>query len=137
MTFGYKHVMQRHLERHHRPQPNGVTSTSTTAPIPDQTSTSEVGNIISLLTGQDYYESQNPSKANAAHRSRVIACPWPDAFGATQFPGGNSKNQSAEPSAKCAFTFSRAYDLRRHLRSAHKLEVDADEVSAWVSEHKR
>jgi general transcription factor IIIA len=135
MAFGYKHVMQRHIERHHHPSQAGSISTST---LPLYASSGQeqvpaIGHAIGLITGQDYHESRNPPKANATHRSRVIACPWPDAFGAKKFLGGSA---SAGHSTKCAFIFSRAYDLRRHLRSAHGLDVDAHEVSAWVLEYK-
>ncbi|KAG9087691.1 Strongly-conserved Zn-finger binding protein (TFIIIA), partial [Ceratobasidium sp. UAMH 11750] len=107
-SFGYKHVMQRHLERHHR---------ETATPVPAQAS---APTTISALTGQ---------QRSVKNRPRIIACPWPDAFGA-----GDSADQTAP---RCAFRFSRAYDLRRHLKSAHGLEVESDEVAAWVSGHKR
>lgn len=137
MTFGYKHVMQRHLERHHRPVPSSLPAPPERAPDKRE-DTSTMGNVIALLTGQDYHEPlvTSKAKAKAAHRPRVIACPWPNAFGGTRFSSG-SDNPTVNHPSKCAFMFSRAYDLRRHLRSAHGLEVGAHEVGAWVSERKR
>ncbi|QRV73745.1 C2H2 zinc finger [Ceratobasidium sp. AG-Ba] len=107
-AFGYKHVMQRHLERHHR-----ETAPSPPTPIAESS--------IEALIGH---------QRSAKNRPRLIACPWPNAFG-------------PEPSisagmirTRCAFKFSRAYDLRRHLKSAHCLEVEADEVGFWVEEQR-
>ncbi|KAG8729052.1 Strongly-conserved Zn-finger binding protein (TFIIIA) [Ceratobasidium sp. 428] len=106
-SFGYKHVMQRHMERHHR---------ETATPAPAQPPAS---NTIGSLSGQ---------QCSAKNRPRVIACPWPDAFGADPVV-----NQTA---SRCAFRFSRAYDLRRHLKSTHGLEAGSDEVNAWVLKQK-
>ncbi|KAF8600465.1 hypothetical protein BDV93DRAFT_525337 [Ceratobasidium sp. AG-I] len=123
LSFGYKHVMQRHVERHHSNRQDEPSTAST----PE--SSYALGQTISLLTGQDYLRVSTKSKLQ-----RVIACPWPDAFGAEDVP------QAAGPASvgsRCAFMFSRAYDLRRHLRSAHGLEVEAEDVNSWVVERKR
>jgi hypothetical protein len=123
--------MQRHLERHHRPPPIGAPSTYTNPDLNQAQSPKDAG-IIGLLTGQDYHETVDPSKNGVVHQPRGIACPWPNAFG----PKNVSETHRTESSANCAFMFRRAYDLRRHLRSAHGLEVDANEVGAWVLAHK-
>ncbi|CEL56273.1 Transcription factor IIIA OS=Schizosaccharomyces pombe (strain 972 / ATCC 24843) GN=sfc2 PE=2 SV=1 [Rhizoctonia solani AG-1 IB] len=132
-TFGYKHVMQRHLERHHRLQDNDPVLIKPASP--DQKGATNASRIISLITGQDYDELPPSSNANAAHRPRVINCPWPNAFETTK-PPHSTTSPTIDTLAKCAFKFSRAYDLRRHLRSAHALEVDTEEVNAWVSKYK-
>ncbi|CAE6408708.1 unnamed protein product [Rhizoctonia solani] len=128
--FGYKHVMQRHLERHHRPQEDESTSSQPTST--DQEKDTGTSRIIALITGRDYDEP--PQKARAA-RPRTINCPWPDVFEVGK-PSDNHTSQIPEIHPKCAFKFSRAYDLRRHLRSVHGLDVNADEASAWVLQHK-
>ena len=123
LSFGYKHVMQRHVERHHSSRQDEAS----TAPALE--SSQALGQTISLLTGQDYLQVSSKSKLQ-----RVIACPWPDAFGA------ENATQAIGPafaSSRCAFMFSRAYDLRRHLRSTHGLEVEAEDVNSWVVERKR
>ncbi|CAE6443916.1 unnamed protein product [Rhizoctonia solani] len=132
-TFGYKHVMQRHLERHHRLQDND--STPLRATSTKQNNTTEPGRIIGLLTGQDYDELPRSPKSDAVYRPRLINCPWPNAFQVTK-PMNGTASSTSDTLAKCAFKFSRTYDLRRHLRSAHELEVSADEVNAWVSKYK-
>ncbi|EUC56061.1 transcription factor iiia protein, putative [Rhizoctonia solani AG-3 Rhs1AP] len=133
-TFGYKHVMQRHLERHHRPQDNEVIPQQSAST--NQKEATEKEQIINLITGQDYDASPRSLKTGAA-RPRAIHCPWPNAFEMRK----SSDKEHAFPLAgtqdQCAFRFKRAYDLRRHLRSAHGLDVNADEVGAWVLEHKR
>ncbi|KAJ1306504.1 hypothetical protein OPQ81_007506 [Rhizoctonia solani] len=133
-TFGYKHVMQRHLERHHRPQDDD--STSPPPPSLNQKELIEKREIIDLITGQDYDNSPQTSKTGGT-RARIINCPWPDAFEMEQPSGDKRILPTNEIRTKCAFKFSRAYDLRRHLRSAHGLEIDAEEVNSWVLEHKR
>ncbi|KAH7335606.1 hypothetical protein B0J17DRAFT_720146 [Rhizoctonia solani] len=129
--FGYKHVMQRHLERHHRPKDDESTSSQPTST--DQEKVAETSRIIGLITGQDYDE---PSKKARAVRPRIINCPWPNVFKVGK-PSDNQASQIPEIHPQCAFKFSRAYDLRRHLRRAHRLDINADEASAWALEHKR
>ena len=40
--------------------------------------------------------------------------------------------ERAEAVKRCAYIFSRAYDLRRHLKAEHGLELDKEEVDGWV-----
>jgi len=35
-------------------------------------------------------------------------------------------------SRTCEYVFSRAYDLRRHLRAEHDVDVEKDKVDEWV-----
>ncbi|QRW16826.1 C2H2 zinc finger [Rhizoctonia solani] len=135
-TFGYKHVMQRHLERHHRPQNNESALPKPNSKPTNQKNTAKAGTLIGLLTGQDYDESPQSSKSNAPPRPRLISCPWPSAFGTTKLVN-EPASSTIDNLVKCAFKFSRAYDLRRHLRSAHGLEAGADEVNAWVLKYKQ
>ncbi|KAF8705406.1 Zinc finger, C2H2 type, partial [Rhizoctonia solani] len=130
-TFGYKHVMQRHLERHHRPEDSESALPKPSSNPTNQKNITKTSTLIGLLTGQDYDKSPRSSKSNASPRPRLINCPWPNAFGTTKLV-----NQPTFSTVKCAFKFSRAYDLRRHLRSAHELEAGADEVNAWVLKYK-
>ncbi|CAE7068986.1 unnamed protein product [Rhizoctonia solani] len=131
-TFGYKHVMQRHLERHHRPQDDELPQSTSI----DQKKAIKKGQITDLITGQDYDAPPRSLKSNVA-RPRVIECPWPNAFGIKKPTNNGHTLPMIGTQPKCAFKFSRAYDLRRHLRSAHGLDADADEVSAWVLQYKR
>jgi general transcription factor IIIA len=37
----------------------------------------------------------------------------------------------------CDYVFSRAYDLRRHMRSVHKIDTEKESVNQWVEVLKR
>ncbi|GAB1518547.1 hypothetical protein RhiTH_001607 [Rhizoctonia solani] len=118
-TFGYKHVMQRHLERHHRPQNNESALPKPNSKPTNQKNTAKAGTLIGLLTGQDYDESPQSSKSNAPPRPRLISCPWPSAFGTTKLVN--------EPASSTI----------DNLVNAHGLEAGADEVNAWVLKYKQ
>jgi len=113
MSFGYKHVLQRHLARHDAPAPTPASS-SRKKGEKDKVST------IDIITGKHY----------AKHvETKTIQCPWPDLFDVD--PG---KRASLETEGKdlCPHRFGRAYDLRRHLKAAHGFEVEADVLKIWV-----
>ncbi|KAH7921273.1 hypothetical protein BV22DRAFT_1038843 [Leucogyrophana mollusca] len=109
---------------------------------------------IDLITGKFYAQSHS-AKPNSKH----IHCPWPDVAGLlpdatgafpqshTEMPMGSSSQNSrlssqiavADPGSHahastrpCAHVLTRAYDLRRHLRAEHGLDVDKDVVDSWV-----
>jgi general transcription factor IIIA len=170
-TFGYPHVMQRHVAQKH----------ARTSPLPAQEAEEEQlegddRHTLDLLTGRHYDNTNHPlivrgsggtgddsnrSRTNEslvqtqsrrrARKTRVIACPWPDAFNTGALLGPPSSTNSSStltptspsPSAiritttvigsrRCAFKFSRAYDLARHLRSEHSIDIEHGIVEEWV-----
>ena len=99
-------------------------------------------------------ESSNQIQARRrARRKRVIACPWPDAFNANAFSASSSSANASSmlmstslssattaitkvvDGVRCAFKFSRAYDLARHLRSEHAMDIKQKVVEEWVGRH--
>ncbi|KAJ1031967.1 hypothetical protein NDA13_002346 [Ustilago tritici] len=111
--------------------------------------------LLDLLTGQGYSAAQNASAKRKVHeeegssvkkrrttRNRIFSCPWtkirkeldqqlPD-------PALRSSSEEDEPQNQehndegtaCEHRFKRLYDLRRHLRAQHGLDLTPDELSA-------
>jgi general transcription factor IIIA len=80
------------------------------------------------------------------HQSRkTLRCPHPavDCFlpssanisvtiHSTPASAPSASSSSRLSQAGCAYVFTRAYDLRRHLRSEHGIEVEKEVVEEWV-----
>lgn len=70
-------------------------------------------NAIDDLTGKTYEEM--------VQKKKTIKCSEARRF----FLGADRADQPYSPlQTQCGFAFSREYDLRRHLASAHKIEID-------------
>lgn len=94
---------------------------------------------IDFLTGRHY---RHTDQQNTQTPKRDIHCPWPNAFGQhLDLPSSSSSHPSvgeATTQHQCAFMFSRAYDLARHLHAEHAVhELDMDGLVAWVAQVKR
>jgi general transcription factor IIIA len=125
-AFGYKHLLQRHTARLHTEGLDPDDTTPEMSPAEDDAEEPELEtqrlemSAIDFLTGRAY--------ASRIRSSKALCCPYPSlqglqgAFIPPPVPG-------VEP---CPFVFSRAYDLRRHLRAEHGLEVSKDIADAWV-----
>lgn len=121
-TFGYKHLLQRHTSKAHAT--SNISFKATPVSSGDD---GEPSPTIGWITGTNY---TSPS-AHRNTRRALVSCPWPDGFG----PGDLNLDEPARAQADiehCAFVFSRAYDLRRHLRADHGLEFTKDEMDNWV-----
>ncbi|GAC96709.1 C2H2 type zinc finger containing protein [Pseudozyma hubeiensis SY62] len=93
-------------------------------------------------------------------RDRIFACPWAKicsaldqqasestssvtdpAYPAPVAPATQSGEESTSSAAACEHRFKRLYDLRRHLRARHDLDLSSDELSAithqtaWTNVH--
>jgi general transcription factor IIIA len=70
----------------------------------------------------------------------ALMCPYPHVDGIiltrseTETPtaAGITTNQRSDSKRNCDYAFSRAYDLRRHLKTAHGLLADKESVDQWV-----
>ncbi|GLB37372.1 putative zinc finger, C2H2 type [Lyophyllum shimeji] len=145
-TYGYKHLLRRHLAKAH----------STTSADDDETSegdeTDETGYIsgskptrkaknatsldIDTITGHSYAKRARENLANAT----ALFCPYPHLDCITvvlasddRSPGSLSQSSTART---CEYAFSRAYDLRRHLKAVHALDTTKESVDRWVKERK-
>lgn len=126
-AFGYKHLLQRHLDRIHLPRPDDESPVDTQDVPEDEPSEVEdapatTGFSIEDITGLSYSTHAKALVQQAAK----LECPYPDM---TSLVG---EVAVAGPSASCQYVFTRAYDLRRHLKAEHGLDVDKDRVERWV-----
>ncbi|EJU03438.1 hypothetical protein DACRYDRAFT_77042 [Dacryopinax primogenitus] len=135
-TCGYKHVLQKHIQRHHAPvsAANDVdpehrerikveqedillSADNRFIPVPNvcaQEPSPE--DIISLLTGA-------PRHVQPARR--ILPCPFPDLL---------EQPFDTERRGTCVWTCSRVYDLWRHLRREHGFDCERSVLETWVKE---
>ncbi|KAG9312012.1 hypothetical protein JVU11DRAFT_7285 [Chiua virens] len=119
-AFGYKHLLERHLAKLH-----SSTSVHAETTSEDETSTTDAEDhmTIEAITGKAY--------AARSQNAMSICCPYPhiDALVAS-----NAALDASGPSSSktCEHVLTRAYDLRRHLRSEHGVDTEKEKVNAWV-----
>jgi len=142
-AFGYKHLLQRHMAKLHRPHATSSSENEDSGAF-DEGLHPGVGHQVQASSGQtlsiDFitgtsYTSRSREQLKAGG---MLRCPYPD-VPAVFLPSGEMPGASG-PSMQygtCEYVFSRAYDLRRHLRAEHAIEVDKDVVDAWVKDAKR
>jgi len=84
---------------------------------------------IDTITGMSY-----TSKANdRLTASKALRCPHPHLGALVSITGsGDHEMAGSSMSRICEYVFSRAYDLRRHLRAEHEVDVEKDKVDEWV-----
>ncbi|KAI0030681.1 hypothetical protein K488DRAFT_53720 [Vararia minispora EC-137] len=127
-AFGYKHIMLRHVARVHRAH----SGSGDDAENQDMESAHDEGDddepdqdnralpsLIDDITGRSYA---------AAASARKLACPYPDFDGLAV---DVSSSVVSSPSS-CAYVFHRKYDLRRHLRAVHGIDIEKDVLDRWT-----
>ncbi|KAF7362145.1 hypothetical protein MVEN_00560500 [Mycena venus] len=114
-TFGYKHLLQRHLTKRHNPSSSSESSDEDTTCLPAPVA---MNLDIDTITGNTY--AQTASKKLKA--AKALRCPYPHLDGLTV----------AQTGPPCDYVFSRAYDFRRHLQSEHNVIFDKKSVDLWV-----
>ncbi|KAI0651729.1 hypothetical protein C8Q79DRAFT_897834 [Trametes meyenii] len=148
-AFGYKHLLQRHLDRLHAPVESSTESAHESGEGSNEELGSDddndhamdaadnLGNIldIDLITGTAYAARAKES----IKRATKLQCPFPhlptllspkhtDGQGAVSSTAASSSKRKSD----CQYVFSRAYDLHRHLRAEHELAVEREKVDEWV-----
>ncbi|CAG8657976.1 13759_t:CDS:2, partial [Acaulospora colombiana] len=161
--FGYKHLLQRHsakIHGKHTSDRDPIVSNDIgrlkPAPTAAEEKAAERGcDFIEHLTGKQYQRrGEDPNIFDEARKGahslhdhnipkariarRVILCPWPSFL---------SLNVASEDDhavhegtvvgtelIACGGIFHRAYDLRRHLRADHGLELSKEELNAWLKD---
>jgi general transcription factor IIIA len=119
--------MQRHVARHHNERPES--SQAGSGAESDTRAHRSKPSAIDVITGKAYGSRSNST--------RSLHCPYPQLN--DLFPRGSTptiREAAAEPMERCPFIFTRAYDLRRHLRAEHGIELLKEAVDAWVTERK-
>ncbi|KAK4705876.1 hypothetical protein P7C70_g338, partial [Phenoliferia sp. Uapishka_3] len=80
--------------------------------------------VLDLLTGANY------------NTTRKFACPYPAILSISQplelEDISDEDAEEGEEGAECAYAFGRIYDLERHLRSWHRIEVHREELREWM-----
>lgn len=127
-AFGYKHLLQRHLAKLHAAVPEADAQSSDHG---EESAAAEHSDAppfnIDDITGKTY-KTRATAHLALAHK---LQCPHPDLHNLT-----SDEVDGASGSKRCEFVFSRAYDLRRHLRSEHGVDLDKDIVSMWMERTK-
>lgn len=128
-AFGYKHLLERHLDKIHSAQSvteasesEGGTTNDTNCS--DNESAHSAGPLsIDRITGHTY------SSRSRIATSKIIRCPYPDVENLLLSTPDIALSGS---SVRCAHILFRAYDLRRHLKADHGLIGDKSKVDSWV-----
>ncbi|KAF7315220.1 Transcriptional factor IIIa [Mycena indigotica] len=117
-TFGYKHLLQRHVAKCHttpsEPPSSGDEDEEIQPVVPPQLD-------IGAITGVTYTRGALEKLA----ATTALRCPHPDLHGLDPDLG-------IPTSTPCEYVFSRAYDLRRHLQATHNVVLDKEVVLRWV-----
>lgn len=146
-AFGYKHLLQRHFGKVHATAPTSSRDSDSEAHNNDEVETTEQSGdetqdeeqpdtfAIDFTTGNSYAQkSREKMKSNNALR-----CPHPHLpvllTGSVSSPVAPN-TYPVLSSAECQYVFSRAYDLRRHLRAEHGVEVKREDADRWVKKTK-
>lgn len=116
-AFGYKLLLERHLAKFHCPQAETASEEEASATDADDAMD------IEAITGKAY--------AARSQKATSIRCPYPhvDALVASTVTLDNFGPSSNKT---CEHVLTRAYDLRRHLRSEHGVDTEKEKVDAWV-----
>ncbi|KAF8893883.1 hypothetical protein BD779DRAFT_1641349 [Infundibulicybe gibba] len=123
-SYGYKHLLQRHTAKAH----TSMAADSSESASGTEAETESSGQI-EMLTGKAYTKRLENSKALPCSHPRLVGL-----LASVLIRNNNTDNRVStmimnEP---CDFVFYRAYDLRRHLKTFHNVEVDKVTVDNWV-----
>jgi hypothetical protein len=133
-TFGYKHLLQRHLAKFHSEQADesdSAESTDEESSTPTNTGKGKAVQRMDIdtITGMAYASNANKRLAS----SNALRCPHPDLGALVSIPASADGGMAAATTSKaCDYVFSRAYDLRRHLRAEHGVQVEKERADEWV-----
>lgn len=129
-AFGYKHLLQRHLTRLHVPESDDdETSEGSNSEDEEDADQQKATFSIDDITGASYSAHAKVQVLQAMK----LQCPHPDVAALI----GDDARCLPGRSTRCQYAFSRAYDLRRHLKSEHDLEADKEQVDLWVRQAQR
>lgn len=107
-TYGHKHLLQRHISARHR---SGSSTTATALQPTQPTSDAVPADAVDLLTGMHQVET-------ALLEKKPLLCP----------------SESVDSFSRCRHRFGRLYDLRRHIKKHHGLDVNEEEVRVMLKD---
>ncbi|KAF8629851.1 hypothetical protein AX15_003213 [Amanita polypyramis BW_CC] len=126
VRYGYKHLLQRHFARQHKQTPGSASDDSGGSVDEDARNESPIQERmdINTITGSAY------AKRAQVNVRKALRCPYPDLGPITS---ENVVLHEEEVSRDgCYYVFSRAYDIRRHLRAVHGIEAEKEAVDKWA-----
>lgn len=132
-SFGYKHLLQRHLIQAHTPE----SSESDNEAEQKESSTSDAPREqqftfdIDAITGHAYAQNAETRVKEA----KALRCPFP--LLQDLIEDNTDLAVAIGTSQGCDYVFSRGYDLRRHLDAAHQVSLSKDRIDNWVRRQKR
>ena len=135
-SFGYNHLLQRHVAKMHSSEIDHWTSSE--EPDTDREDAPNEGKDdfnIDLITGNLYAKQAEANLKTAT----VLRCPYPELDGLLdplELDAQRSMPESSTTPLLCLYVFSRAYDLRRHLGSAHNVVLSKEVVDRWTKRMK-
>lgn len=107
-TYGHKHLLQRHISARHRSgSHDGLNSLVATQPSDAALPEDQVN----LLTGMH-------NLTTALLEKKPLLCP----------------HESVDSFSRCRHRFGRLYDLRRHIKKHHGLDVNEEEVRVMLKD---
>lgn len=125
-------MLHRHLDKVHKAgsasEPDDSDEDGITNDEEDHNPQTKRTAAIDDITGKNYATRAQERLSNAT----TLQCPHPHMH--VLLPSLESTSGSSK---QCDYVFSRAYDLRRHLRSEHGLEVEKEAVDEWVKRTRR
>jgi general transcription factor IIIA len=142
-AFGYKHILQRHQARQHGQDRTAAEededcehhadadgeSSEAECPQPKKRKSrrlqSQNISLINEITGVAYEE-------RTANTPAPLRCPHPAMEGLPSAPSVESLSNLWCDATPCEYVFGRAYDMRRHLRAIHGVELDKETVDGWA-----
>ncbi|RDB25312.1 Transcription factor IIIA [Hypsizygus marmoreus] len=147
-AYGYKHLLHRHLAKAHASATSAPPSSDEEGGSTGKSNVRQAGKSkpstlldIETMTGNSYAKRTRAKVANAT----ALLCPYPlvDALAfvtsddlLATVKGDTSTEMCLDSQQPCEYAFSRAYDLRRHLKAVHGLDAVKESVDDWVREHK-
>ncbi|KAG6813740.1 hypothetical protein H0H92_007692 [Tricholoma furcatifolium] len=141
-SYGYKHLLQRHLARAHNTTSADDGTRSDDSEESDWASSDVAQKTTSLdidtITGNSYAQRTREKIANAS----ALLCPYPH-LDTIALVIEEDASLAPVPQVQttatsvCEYAFSRAYDLRRHLKAAHGVNAVKEGLDEWVARHKR
>ena len=134
-AFGYKHILQRHQARGHgngncEDAVDADGESSEVEQLPKKRKTQHVPSrsmsIIDEITGVAYAK-----RRSTGVQAPPLKCPYPTM---ESLPSvlPERRNLWGKDAAPCEYVFGRAYDLRRHLRAVHGIDLDKETVDEWA-----
>ena len=130
-TFGYKHLLQRHVAKAHTFDTEHSDTTTLTLDEFEKVQQKNRDEFdIDMITGNAYAKQAEEAKSK-------VRCPYPELTGLLSVAEIQSIPGPSAALRPCNFVFSRAYDLRRHLNAFHGLDIPKDVADGWMKIQKQ